>query len=56
MSLSEFQVMMKDREARYVAVYGVAMSQLSMAPQGLPGDSEVKNMPAMQEVQVQPLG
>ena len=48
--------MMKDREARYAAVHGVAMSQLSMAPQGLPGDSEVKNLPAVQEVQVQSLG
>ena len=47
MSLSKFQVMVKDREAWYAAVHGVTMSQLSMAPQGLPGGSEVKNLPAM---------
>ena len=47
MSLSKFQVMVKDREAWYAAVHGVAMSQLSMVPQGLPGGSEVKNLPAM---------
>ena len=47
MSLSKFQVMVKDREAWYAAVHGVAVSQLSMAPQGLPGGSEVKNLPAM---------
>ena len=49
MSLSKFQVMAKDREAWYAAVHGVAMTQLSMAPQGLPGGPEVKNLPAMQK-------
>ena len=46
----------EDCGAWHAAVHGVAMSQLSMAPQGLPGSSEVKNLPAVQDTQVRSLG
>ena len=71
MTLSRLREMVKDREAWHAAVHGVAKSptclsnctttiqlifEVPMICHGFPGDSVVKNLPAMQETQVQSPG